>query len=321
MTKKFLAIGALLCATALSAFAGITVTSPTNGSSNSNNVHIVANVTSAKTITSIRIYMDGILKLHTTTPNIDMFLNLTTGTHTLDMQAWDSGGTAYKVVNKFSAGVTNGKTVYSNIDQLTAWSSCDICSGMHQNGPVTPHTISYGQTTPSMDGNDVKLWLGGTTPYASALWWKGLGQSNASHFVYDLNFYLKNSAAAEALEFDVYQTIGGHHYVLGVECSLKTSHMWSTYDTANHHWIPSTAPCNYLAPYAWHHLITETERTTDNRVHFISITIDGVKYYMNKYAYPTAQTYNNVTVALQLDGNSTMTNYEEWIDKLTLTAW
>lgn len=313
----------MLLASTISAFAGITITSPTNGSANPNSVHIVASVTSTHTITSVRVYVDGALKLLTSNPKVDMTVTVATGAHSLNMQAWDNGGGSFKQINNFTAGTTfvNGLLTYMDIDQQTGWSSCDVCSGMNQNGPTTPHTISYGQTSPSLDGNSIMLWLGGSTPYASALWWKGLGTSSASHFKYDLYFYLKNPAASEALEFDVYQTINGKHYVLGMECSLKTSHMWSTYDTANHHWIPSSAPCNYLAPYTWHHLTTETERTSDNRIHFIAVTLDGTKYYLNKYAYPVAASYNNITVALQLDGNNTMTNYSEWVDKVNLTAW
>jgi Big-like domain-containing protein len=323
MTKNFLAVCALLCASTLFAFAGITVSSPTNGSANPSSVHIVASVISAKTVTSVRVYVDGTLKLNNSNPKVDMYVTLPTGAHTLNVQAWDNGGASYKVVNTFTAGTTlsAGLLTYLNMDQQTGWSSCDTCSGINQAGPATPHSITYNQTSPSLDGNSAQLWLGGSTPYASALWWKGVGASNASHFKYDLYFYLKNSAASQALEFDVYQTINGKHYVLGMECSLKTSHMWSTYDTANHHWIPSSAPCNYISPYVWHHLTTETERTSDGRIHFISVTLDGQTYYINKYAYPVAQSGNNLTVALQLDGNSTMTNYSEWVDKVNLTSW
>jgi Bacterial Ig domain len=322
MYRHFLAVCALLCASA-SAFAGITVTSPANGSANPPNVHIVATVTSAKTITSVRVYVDGALKLVTTNPKVDMTVTLGTGAHSINVQAWDNGGASYKVVNNFTAGtsLSGGLLTYTNLEEQTNWSSCDVCSGMNQNGPATPHTITYNQISPSLDGKSAKLWLGGTTRYASSLWWKSVGASSASHFKYDLYFYLKNPAASQALEFDVYQTVNGRHYVLGMECSLKTSHMWSTYDTANHHWIPTTAPCASLSAFAWHHLITETERTTDGRVHFISVTIDGHTYYTNTYSNTLAQTGNNVTAALQLDGNSTMTNYEMWVDKVNLTAW
>jgi hypothetical protein len=172
-----------------------------------------------------------------------------------------------------------------------------------------------------MDGKSLQLWIGGTNRYGSALFWKGLGYTTARHFTTDLYFYIKNNTAAQALEFDIYQDLSGRHFVLGVECSLKTSHMWSVYDTANAHWRATSAPCNYIAPYKWHHLIAEHQSSSDGHSRCISITIDGKKYYINKYYYSKSHSGTQATIGLQLDGNSTMTDYAVWFDKVKVTTY
>jgi hypothetical protein len=54
----------------------------------------------------------------------------------------------------------------------------------------------------------------------------------------------------------------------------------------------------------------------------ISLTIDGKKYYVNMYYGDRAGgSYNQSTIGLQLDGNSTMTDYAAWYDKVTVSKW
>jgi hypothetical protein len=210
---------------------------------------------------------------------------------------------------------------YSNLDQISGWKSCDACSGINQQGPKTLRSATINVSSPSMDGKSLQLWVGGDSRYGSALFWKGLGYTTAKHFTVDLYFYIKNSAAAQALEFDIYQDLGGKHSVLGNECSIKTSHMWSVYDTKYAHWRPTSAPCSYVAPYKWHHMITEHERMSDGRTHMISITMDGKKYYINKYYYSKAGSGTQATLGLQLDGDATMTDYAVWYDKVKVTTY
>jgi hypothetical protein len=209
----------------------------------------------------------------------------------------------------------------SNLDQSTGWSSCDACSGIHQKGPTVTRSVRYNVSSPSLDGRSMQLQIGGTHAYGSALWWKSLGATTTRHFKTDLYFYLKNSAASQAMEFDIYQDLGGKHIVLGAECSLKTSHMWSVYDTKFAHWRPTSAPCSSLAPYKWHHLVTEQESTSDGRSHMIAITLDGKKYYINRYYSARAGSGAHATLGLQLDGNSRMDDYAAWYDKVTVTKY
>jgi Big-like domain-containing protein len=327
---SFWTIAAALLVISVPAFAGVTISSPANGSTVTSPTHFVASATGTNPITYMHLYIDGKNMYGGATSAIDWTGALTAGSHTAIVQAWDVKGVLYKSSISITVSTTSAPpptippnaVIHSNMDEITGWKSCDACSGKYQNGPVTPHTATYGVTSPSLDGKSMQLWIGGTNAYGSALWWKGMGQTTARHYTTDLYFYLKNPAASQAMEFDIYQDLNARHFVLGVECSLKNTGTWRVYDTTYQHWRSTTAPCTYFAPYTWHHLITEQESTADGHSHMIALTIDGQKYYLNKYYGDRAGgTYNQATIGLQLDGNSTMTAYAAWYDKVTVSVW
>lgn len=327
-------VAAALIAISASAFAGVSVSSPANGSTVTSPTHFVASATSSNKITFMHIYVDGKSVYGAAVSNIDWTGALAAGSHAVVVQAWDAKGATFK--NALNITVSSTSTppptptsptapanaiVHSNMDQITGWSSCDACSGINQQGPVVTRSAAYNVSSPSMDGHSMQFAISGTKKYGSALWWKGMGRTTGRHFTTDLYFYLKNSAASQAMEFDIYQDLSNKHYVLGVECSLKTSGMWSVYDTQYAHWRPTSVPCNYLAPYTWHHLVTEQESTADGHSHIIALTFDGKKYYLNKYYGGRAGSGTQATIGLQLDGNATMTSYAAWYDKVTVTNW
>ena len=325
--KTFIKTAIVALALTAAAFAGVTVTSPSSGTTATSPVHFVASATSTKPISTMRIYVDGVSAYTVSATSINTDVSMAAGTHNVIVQAWDTSGAVFKAPLTLTVSGTSTGTAtktFTNIDQMPSWDQCDVCSGPGANGAVTPHAMTENVASPSMDGKSAQFWLGGSTPYASAIWWKQLGaNTSVKHFTYDLYFYLKDSNAPEALEFDTNQSMGGYRYVFGTECSLKTSHMWSVWDGGAKHWVATSAPCNYLAPYTWHHLVEESERSATGQVHIISITLDGTKYYINKYmpAQKISSSAQDINVAVQLDGNSTMTDYFVWADKITLSYY
>ena len=211
-------------------------------------------------------------------------------------------------------------STYSSI-QKSKWTSCTVCAGKNGSGP----SASYSQTTyvssPSMTGSSSKFSIGGSTPYANALWWKQLGGNSSAHnFKYDLYFYLKNPTAAQALEFDVNQSVGGHKYIFGTECNIKGSHTWRVWSAATS-WVSTGIPCGMPSAYKWHHLTWNFQRTSTGKVKFVSVTLDGKTSYVNRTYSPKSSGVSELNVAFQMDGNKDMTDYQVWLDKVTLTAW
>lgn len=309
---------------------GVTVTAPTSGSTVSSSVAVKASATMSGTITTMQVYVDGNKLYQGTGSTVNTTLsNITSGSHQIVVQSWNSAGQYLKsAAVSFTVGSTttttnppSGSTVYSNIDQMSGWSSCDACAGIGGSGPTVPYSMTQYQSSPSMDGSSAMFWLGTGTAYANALWWKQLGaNAGVSHFVYDTYFYYTDAGAPQSLEFDLNQSVGGYKYIFGTQCSVRGDHSWDIWDNVNAKWSSTGVACPAPPTYQWNHLVWEFERV-NGQLHFISLTLNGNKSYINRYYAPRSSSASELNVAFQMDGNNTATSYKVWLDKVTLTAW
>jgi hypothetical protein len=316
----------------------VNITSPSNGAGVSTSVHVTANATpnSGRTISSMIIYRDNVNVFTKYANSIDTYVSLSTGSHTLLIKAWDNTGTIYQS----SVGVTVGGSTAPapsptpsgsgsfNIDQQSGWGSCDACAGAGGNGPTAAFSMSQNHASPSLDGRSAQFFLGGSTPYSDALWWKKiLTESQVAqnrtlhHFVYDAYFYITNPAAAQSLEWDINQFVDGKSYIWGNQCSYRSSGTWDIWDNINSHWVSTGIHCPTPAAYSWNHVVIEAERTPDYKLHYISFTLNGAKHYLNRYYAPKNTTWSGVTVNYQMDGDYKQTDYSTWLDKLNLNYW
>ena len=73
---------------------GVTVTAPANNSTVSSPVKVVATATAAKSakITAMKIYVDSVSKYSVNAASINTTLKLSSGKHSMTVQAWDSAG-------------------------------------------------------------------------------------------------------------------------------------------------------------------------------------------------------------------------------------
>ncbi len=217
-------------------------------------------------------------------------------------------------------GTASASSTYSSI-QKSKWTSCSACAGAGGSGPIATLSQALYIGSPSLSGSASKFTIGGSKAYANALWWKQLGANSSVHnFKYDLYFYIKNPSAAQALEFDVNQSVNGKKYIFGTQCNIKGTHSWDVWSKA-YHWRSTGIPCSAPSAYKWHHLTWQFQRTSGNNVKFISVTLDGKTSYVNRTYAPQDSSAKELNVAFQMDGNKDMTDYSVWVDKVTLTAW
>ena len=321
---------------ATAAFAGVTVNSPAAGSTSASPVHFVASATSANPITAMRIYVDNISVYLVSASKLDTLVTMSTGGHSVVVQAWDSTGAVFKT--PFSLTVSSSTAtptptpvsslpappstavIKANIDQMTGWASCTVCAGANANGPVATYSMVENQASPSLDGASAKFSISGTTPYSDALWWKQLGAADsATHLKYDVAFYITNPGVAQALEFDNNQSNAVHKFIYGTQCNIKGNH-WDVWGNAAGNWISTGIPCAAPTAFVWHHLTWEFQRTSTNVI-FVGFTYDGVTHYVNR-SYPArSSTVHEMNVAFQMDGDYAMHAYSTWLDKVTLTYW
>jgi len=324
---------------------GIFLSSPGANAVLNGSAHVQATSYSPNQMTVMQVYDNGNLVNETPGAAVDTTLNLTPGSHYLVVQSWDSTGAVFfnpvtvsvpgaeqaqaattqtqATANQSGpqANIPAGAIAKYDIDQMGGWESCDACAGANGKGPVDPYSMTQNIQSPSLDGSAATFWLGGNIPWGAALWWKQLGPNDSvSHFVYDLQFYVTNPQAAQGLEFDVNQSVGGQKFIFGTECDVRTNEGWRVWDTANAHWMKTGATCQVNAN-SWNHLTWEFERV-GNQTHFIAVTLNGYRQVVDKYYYsrPVGNA-REINVAFQMDGNEHEENYQTWLDKVTLYYW
>jgi hypothetical protein len=234
-----------------------------------------------------------------------------------------------------TASAALSQTTYSNIDQMSGFGSCTTCAGAGGAGSAATFWMKQGISSPSMDGKSAQFFLGGRTPYSDAMWWKklpvsGSAASGLHHFIYDAYFYYQNASAVQGLEFNITQYFGGKGFTYGMTCDVRNSRTWkisvanSTGSSmAGMHWQSTGIACPAPPTYKWNHVVIEAERTSNNQIHYISVSLNDTKYYVNKYTpYRTApSSWGGVTTHIQLNGNQVQAAYSVWMDKYKVVAW
>jgi hypothetical protein len=183
--------------------------------------------------------------------------------------------------------------------------------------------MAQDQTSPSLSGSSMQLDNSGV--WGNALWWKKLGpQPDATNFLWDFYFQLDEASltAAQALEFDAFQFLGGYNYMMGTECNYASGY-WDLWDEAGGHWRRSSVACPKFQTGVWHHVTLYTQRVAGAPSYtFVSITIDGTTHTTNQaYAAKNVGWDGQVGVQYQLDVNATGQAYNEWVDNVTLSTW
>src|SRR5579872_38705 len=213
----------------------------------------------------------------------------------------------------------NGTTI-SDIQKLPGWENCTAAC---TNTPLAVFSMTQAVASPSLSGASARFQLlAGTQPFGSALWFKFLGSfNNATHFVYDLFFYVDNPSASQALEFNVSQSANGSRYSFSTQCDLAGQHVWRVWEPVAQKWIASSVPCVQPSPNTWNHLIWEFERDSTGNVIFQAVTLNGNRGAVNLSMPHVADSQSGLDVAFQADADIAATPYSVWLDNISLTYW
>lgn len=174
-----------------------------------------------------------------------------------------------------------------------------------------------------MSGASTELFNSGV--WANALFWHPLGaNSSQRNFLIDYYTYLDDVStwAAQALEMEAYQFVGGYNYMMGTQCDIGRG-VWDTWDQASNRWYGTSVPCHGFSSKKWHHIQWYiTTDTNAKKYTYHTLVVDGQPYTLNitRNAGKTGWK-DNVGVQWQLDVNSSGAGYHQWIDKGTLTIW
>ena len=307
---------------------GVSISSPSDGSTVSSPMQVTASVNVGSPIAATWIYLDGNSVYQTQSSQVNTTLNASSGSHSLVVQAWDTSGNVYKkaitvnISGGGGGGVPGNATTFNQIQQMSGWGSCTVCAGSGGSGPSADFSTTQWVSSPSLSGASMLFWLGGSTPWSDALWWKDVTPNDGvSNFQYDLDFYMTNPGLSQALEFDVNQSQqNGTYFIFGTQCDIQGSGAWDVWDTANARWVPTSVACSAPSAYTWHHLTWEFYQD-GSKAHFVALTLDGVKHYVNMSFWGKAPDGSGINVAFQMDGNFEQDAYKVWLDNVTLSYW
>jgi hypothetical protein len=345
-----LSVVVCLCAMfALPAVAGVSVSSPSSGSTSGSPVHFVANASSpacSKGVAAMGIYTaPGKLAYKVNGAKLDTNLGMSNGTYNVVVQEWDNCGWSATVPIKLLVGGSSGSgggKVFSNLQKSGGWTGYallppgfGICSNCTPGGSKAKWSWTQNVSSTSMDGIATKSsYSGGSTQWADILWnnhligdfsSQGLPDMNKTlapslhNFTYDVYFWVGNVNDSQALEFDINQFVNGKSYIWGHECRIDGGHEWDTWSNPGQHWVKSGVACNPVSN-SWNHLTINVQRTSDGHLLFHTITLNGKTATLNRYDTPTSTNWYGITVNYQIDSDYYKTPYSVYVDKFTFTA-
>lgn len=141
----------LLCViTSLAAIssAGVSISSPTNGSSLGSPVHVVASAASTHPVTFMRVYVDNVSVYAIAANKIDTAIGMSTGKHSVVVQSWDSAGAVAKTAETINVSApaptptptptpAHGVTISSPGNGATLPSPLHVVASATSAAPVT----------------------------------------------------------------------------------------------------------------------------------------------------------------------------------------
>jgi hypothetical protein len=317
----------------------VSVTSPVSGATVGSQAPYVATATSncPGGITSMGIYVDGVLAYTTQGASLNTLLDMGLGNHQTIVKAWDNcGGTPSSDISLTVVGTT-----LSSLQAAGGWNQWgeyppiyDICSAPCPgiNWKMTPHVSS-----PSLSGNATRFDIGGTAAYSDVLWSNPIigqgavpSRQDASHtwmptlhnFIMTTDFYVTNYAVTQDLEFDVNMYLNGIGMEWGTECNHLADGAWDIWDNVNVQWIATYIPCS-LKNQGWNHVTLQVQRQPNNDLLYQSLTVNGVVYPLNITVPPfqVPPGWYGSTVNYQMDGNYNQSPNTTYLDNLSVTYW
>ncbi len=322
----------LLTVTAAFGSVAVRISSPASGASVSSPVAISASASSTYGgITGWKIYVDGVSKYSAgAASSISASISMSGGAHNVTVKAWDgSGANGAAAINVSVSSTTSGDTgntgtgtgtTFSSIQTKTGWK---ICSGSCSGGGSGTYYMRQNVSSPSLSGHAAEYHISPSTSFYDLMWYIGTltNNSTVTNFQVDIDQYLKSPSAPQAIEYGLNQMVNNKWYKFSTQCAFSSG-VWRVWDSANKHWVNTSAPCNRPAANTWMHYTLQYRRANGMAV-FVAFIINGQTYYVNKSFYPQAKSGTNgvISIHYQLDGNSAGTAFSAWIDRWTLKIW
>ena len=222
-----------------------------------------------------------------------------------------------------------GAKLIDHIEDQKHWDHCSECAAKpgRSNPPLANWDFQQFQHTPSLDGSSVKFGISGHAPYGNALHiTKFDGSYKGKHnFIFEFDIYgSPESLHAQNLESDLFQGVGGRKFMFGIQCNYDKG-IWQGWNAQAVKWIDlPQAPCKKFPAGQWTHVKWFLERTSDNKTHYISVTVGNTTWKVDSYQ-PSVGVSNgwddSLGVQFQQDLNGDAAGYAIWVDQIKVWSW
>jgi hypothetical protein len=316
----------------------VSITSPANGASVTMqfNLSATAPTCSSQTVNAIGYSLDASSdQTIVNGASVNTQITAAAGQHTVNVQAWGTGGASCTGQSVFTVTDTAGGATSNIPSDANSVSGIQALSGWTAiKDPGTPGSSSGAMSvvaTPSLSGQarefQTSFKKSGGERYAVSFG----SDTTSANFFYDAWVYLTSSASNIAnLELDVNQVMdNGQTVIFGFQCDGYSG----TWDyTANHGtpmkyngaWVHSNAACN-LSDWSrntWHHIQISYSRDDSGNVTYQSVWLDSVEQNINA-TVPSAFELGWAPMLLtnfQVDGYNSGAD-TVYLDQLTVYRW
>jgi hypothetical protein len=297
-------------------------------------VHFQATAESAANITGYVIYVDNQNVYQNFVPQLDTWVMVGPGTHTVYIKAWDSTGALastpiYSVnITGFAppsppANATRVMQIAANPSEWIADNNGYVGGNCNDGSIAAFKNVSNPNTnnSPAFPDSGLHVTLTSKCQYDDALfYWKDTAYPTPyaadTNFLWDFWFYIPtttHAANVQALEFDLFQAVqlsdGVHEFMFGSQCNYVTN-QWQLWlpQNGNLTWVNTgISPCQFGAG-AWHHATYFLQRVTPSGYQKIPATFTSTS------DTNTSLRFGTVTI----DGN---TRYLGGVAYSTIPGW
>jgi PKD repeat protein len=117
--------------------AGVTVATPTSGSTSNSPVHVLASAASGNGISATWVYVDGVAMYKTNSASVDTSIPLSGGSHSMVVQAWDTKGTVLKAPVSLTVVATPKVVMTSPVNGARVSSPVHVVASASSGAPVS----------------------------------------------------------------------------------------------------------------------------------------------------------------------------------------
>ncbi len=324
------------------AFAGVSISTPSNGDHVSSPFSLSASSTScsSQSVSSMDYSLDSssdVTAVQNT--SIDTTVSSPIGTHTLHVKALGDKGAvcvtdvSFTVTNATDDVTANTSIIPSGAISVSGLQSLRGWTASHDKGA---HGSASGKTSlvgsPSHSGPArgfaASYKNGGAERFSVSFG----DNTTSTNFMYDAWVYVTSSVNHIAnLEMDVNQTMAnGDTVIFGVQCDNSTG-TWDYTEnlgSARHpkgHWAHSRLGCNMnnWSKNKWHHIQISYSRSSTGHITYKTVYFDGAKSTINATVFGARALGwgSSLSTNFQIDGRGSSGSATVYLGGLTIYRW